>query len=663
MKKKVLLTFIFLLFAIIMINNKSLAFFEVSNFEIDAEVDEQGDMTVTENIKYYTNEDTNGVTRDIELKNSDNVENSADGIELIEVSSDGLFCREIPVGYGEKGDDLVYEYTRNNGSYQLKLYSPFTGYKTVTYIYKLKNVAVKYDDTAEIYWNFIGSGWDSKIKNLNINITLPMMAADQTSYVFGHGSDNGEFTKDGNYITLSAKNIKAHQAVDARVLFSRDSIPYSNKTVNKSVLNEYINQEEGMAKAISPEIAFGLNIFEISMFFIVLIIICAIYIYFKYDKEDNVEKPRYYREIPFGLEPEILQYFYYGKIVSSSYYIAVLNLIKLGVYRIEKGVNKVGKEVEKLIYNKNHTAKLKPYQEDIVYTINDYIDETEEKSIDFTALDAKMSNSSHLGYESYERLLKVEKESLVGKAKKGSVVLPIALIILLILAIAACSVIISGNGSNALFIMMFMAFLTIVYSTAFINTKSSSFVNIFLFFHCSCFQIPLIIMMVTNGIGWLYISYLLAFILIIYSARVEKLSKEEKQIIEYTKGLRRYIKHYSLLSEKEELNNVIIWEDYFILAIALKLNNQIINYFYNYSKDRIDSNLGAAMLCTNSYLEFNTIISRPFYSYRSNFVFSTSGGSDSGGGFSGSSGGFSGGSSSGGGGGRRWRRKSFLKQI
>lgn len=664
MKKKIIFSILFILIVIFNINISSYATFEINNFFIDANLTPDGNLQVTETITYYTDEIVNGLTRKIITQNPRNTQNSADSLELYSVQVDDEYCRQIEVG--SKGDDGVFEYSYNGkNEYNIKLYSPFTSsYKTIKYNYMLKNVAVKYNDIGEIFWNFVGDEWDCNIYNLTIRVTLPELAANDKIYVFGHGSDNGTFTKTNNFITLQAKFLDAYQPLDARILFSRNAISDSTKIINKNVLDKYIYEEEGLSEDMeSPKIIWNLNIYEISGILSIIIIVIGLGCYFLFDKEIRVEKTKYYREMPFGLEPELLQYIYYRKIKSNSFYIAVLNLIKLGVYKLENTVNQVGKETQKIIYNPNYTANLKDYQKHIIKIINGFLkeDSNGEKSLDLIKLSSKMSRSSSRGFNKYKSDLEAEKETLVGKPTK----IPSKIIVMSVISMLALIGIITLIGMNAMeeaemvFVLPFMMiFITFVYSLLFATLQETGPVIIFLLFHCACFQGAIIGMMIGCKIGILYIPYLLMFILIQYLCRIKKFPREERQIIEYIKGLKRYIKHYSLLNQKDSLDYIEIWEDYFIMAIALDLNNKTINYFYNYGKEQ-NSNLGYSMRYTNSYMNFHYDMYNSCYNYQKSSSTSSSGRSSSS--YSGSSGGFSGGSSSGGGGGRwRWW-KPFLK--
>lgn len=111
MKKKLLYVSLFIFIFAIAINIPSFATFYISNFDIDAEVTESGDMLVKEKINYYTDETVNGLTRKILTTNEFNKNNSADSMELLGVYVDGSPCEQV--FYANVGDSMVYEYNMN----------------------------------------------------------------------------------------------------------------------------------------------------------------------------------------------------------------------------------------------------------------------------------------------------------------------------------------------------------------------------------------------------------------------------------------------------------------------------------------------------------------------------------------------------------------------
>lgn len=650
MKRKIYVILFLTLLFVLLVSTKSYGYFRIENFEINCYVQENGDMKVEENITYNTNEYRNGITRDIELKNKTNTINSANGFVLQSVKVDGISYQKT--NSGKNGDSGVYEYTNSGNTHSLKVYTPFKNNgKTVTYTYLLKDVAVSYQDTAEVFWNFIGSKWDTDILNVGINITLPEEAKNSNIFVFGHGSDNGTFTKNGNYISLNAKQLKAYQALDARILFSNEAITQSNKKVYQKVLQKYINQEEGMSKnREEKEIIFGLSVNEIGLLLSIVIVVAGIIIYFTNNKKVKIEKQHYVRDIPSNLEPELLQTIYYGKICNDAFWITFLNLVKLGVYRIEKTVNEVGKETQKIVFVKRVDG-LKPHQEKVISTINEFMN---GNSIDLMSLKSKFKRSSNSGFSRFKNALTARKEELFGETKKASMVVKTILNISMAVLILLICYIASINGDDpemSLGILMFFGITTIVYSIMFVNVKMNLYTAMFFFVHCGMFQMANLFMLVSEGVQALYIPYVLLFGLIQIVYRIKVYSKEELQLKEQIRGLRNYIKDYSMLEDRG-IEHIALWEDYLILAIALKLNNKTINYFYDYCKNNINTDFGQSLVCIGTYSVMASSFKSTFNAYQATSTSYSSSGSS----FSGSSGGFSGGSSSGGGGRRRWRR-------
>ena len=660
MKNKILIGIILFLGIIILYNAKSEATFKISNFQIDCEVQENGDIEIKENITYYTDENKNGLIRTIETKNKINLTNSADTLELEEISVDGINYKQT--SNAQVGDEGVYTYSESASKYEIKVFSPFTiKTKTISYKYKLTNVAVKYNDIAELYWNFIGTEWDCTIDNLIINISLPRIATNGNIYVYGHGSDNGTFTKTENYITLKAQNISAYQAIDARILFPTIAIPTSTKTVDKEVLYKYIDLEEGMyEKREDIKILFGLSIKQIALGISALIILVGIIIYFKHDKEYNVEKYKYYREIPYNLEPEILQRIYYGKITKNAFWVTFLNLIKKGVFKVEKTTNKLGKETEKIIFEDDNT-ELKEYQKVVKKQIKAFFS-TKKNEIDMLKLQAKMKVSKPKNYSKFKEELDSEVEGIVGEVKKvpKKIIVFLAINMATLVTLITILSFITNNNGIGIGIAMFLGITAVIYTMFFTFIPFSISMVVFFGIHFTAFQSANIAMLIQAGIGIMYIPYILLFILMQYVIRIKKSSKEERKIKEQIKGLRRYIKDYSLLSEKDEINQITLWEEYFILAIALGLNKKVINDWYEYGQNYMeDSNLETSLYNIGGYTCMATAMVPSFNSYVNASSRNYSSGGNGSSSFSGSSGGFSGGSSSGGGG-RRWRRRKFL---
>lgn len=261
-------------------------------------------------------------------------------------------------------------------------------------------------------------------------------------------------------------------------------------------------------------------------------------------------------------------------------------------------------------------------------------------------LKAKLKNSLYSKYKKYEEGLKEEVESLLGEETKApkKVFTFITILMICLIALIVILAIKSKNPETSIGIAMFLIITTFIYTVFFKSMEWNIGTILFFTIHFGAFQGANIAMLVQVDLGLMYIPYILLFIILQYSYRIKKVSKEERTIYEKAKGLKRYISDYSLLKEKG-LNDLVIWEDYLILAIALDVNKNVVNKLCD-NIDTISQNtygtvMYYSMLDTSLRTSFSDSISRASGGY-------SSGGS----GYSGSSGGFSGGSSSGG----RWRR-------
>lgn len=214
------------------------------------------------------------------------------------------------------------------------------------------------------------------------------------------------------------------------------------------------------------------------------------------------------------------------------------------------------------------------------------------------------------------------------------------------------------NLEMSIMIIFLLIITTFVYSAMFSAISiDTAFLIIFFALHFSAFESAIIGMMVAAGLGLLYVPYITLFFVMQYIIRVKKSSKEEAQIKEQIKGLRRYLRDYSKIEERE-LNSLVIWEDYLIIAIALKLNKKTINYFYDYCKNNLNDEFGNSLNSFGTYYYMDAMSRTAF----SNYAHSSSSSSSRGSSYSGSRGGFSGGSSSGGGG-RRPVEEEVLSKV
>lgn len=253
LKFAIIITFILLLF--FCISNINASSYEIDDYKINATIKSNGDMHVEEYLKYSFSEDMNGLYRDILYKynfknQKDNLEatssryqaNKASNINAYMSDSDFNSLKQMTLMSEDElfnGMDGVFSITElieDGYRKNVKVYSPIKSgnEKYVKYEYDLEDVAVKYNDKGEIYWNFVGKDWECDISNLEIQISFEStLNSDAIINVYPHSyTKNLNYNVENNTIYIKSSNVENGMAVDARVVFPGEALVYANKTVD-----------------------------------------------------------------------------------------------------------------------------------------------------------------------------------------------------------------------------------------------------------------------------------------------------------------------------------------------------------------------------------------------------------------------------------------------
>ena len=187
----------------------------MSSFNVHAQLDSLGDMAVSEEITYEFDGSFRGVYRTLEDTGSDGI----GGIEVYEVRDGGL----IEYAQNASEADNSYQLINEGDGITIKIFSAARDEsKTFRIMYNVKNVAVKYNDTAELYWKFMGEDTEVEINNFSVGITLPEGANKEDIKVFGHGPLSGESEIiDSRTVELKIEQLLPHNFVEARFFSAR----------------------------------------------------------------------------------------------------------------------------------------------------------------------------------------------------------------------------------------------------------------------------------------------------------------------------------------------------------------------------------------------------------------------------------------------------------
>ncbi|MGY3777961.1 DUF2207 domain-containing protein [Isobaculum melis] len=221
--------------------------FNVLNYDIDIQLQEDGSADVVEKITYEFDGHFNGVFFDLETIGLPDVTE-------YEVSVADTEDGKGAVPFKEASTEAVGTYTANyeKGILHFKVFQPSDDQKrTFIYQYKMKDAVTSYKDTAEFNRRVVGSNWEQEIEHVYVTIRLPKPVADADDLkVWAHGSLRGrsERLSDQQTVTLEVNGNSSNQFVEAHVIFPTSIVPANQNIVNKEMKEEILAKEAKMAE-------------------------------------------------------------------------------------------------------------------------------------------------------------------------------------------------------------------------------------------------------------------------------------------------------------------------------------------------------------------------------------------------------------------------------
>ena len=343
MKKIIFILIMFLIFPLF----SAAVDYDIEQFYINAEVQENGDMKVSELI--LLDGTFNGYERDIKYFNSYadsnlNASNLTD-IKVYAKSTNSItfdtfneeFTEFQNVSYANNGDKGKYITSTISGGYRLRMYYETNNSKTAFLItYTLKDVVIMHNDFAEIYWNFIGNEFEDTLKDVQILVSLPGKDDSQYFYHWVHGYFTGESSavneETTKVLAKIAENPK-YEALDVRITFDKSLVnsseiqKYSSQTLDDIFEYEQKLYEEN--EVLRKEVKRKWNIaLGGTIIFYIFLVSGFIYVYIKYDKERKSQFTlKYNREFIDDYNVEVVDYLMNHKITENALSASIMNLI------------------------------------------------------------------------------------------------------------------------------------------------------------------------------------------------------------------------------------------------------------------------------------------------------------------------------------------------
>ncbi|MDC2829785.1 DUF2207 domain-containing protein [Limosilactobacillus mucosae] len=216
--------------------------FNIKQYQVNVDVLKNGDADLTQKITYEFDGDFHGVYYNQDLKGIGKADQIAAAVE-----QNGHLTK-LPIS--QSGQNDTVKTTQTNDWLKLKVYHQISDAEaTFIYHYRLHNVITSYQDTAELNWKIIGTGWDEPLHNVSIVIQLPGKNVDSLK-AFTHGPLNGKTVvlKKQGRVRMTVDRVSAHQFVESHLLFDNAIVPDSTKHVDKKVLATKLKEEQELAK-------------------------------------------------------------------------------------------------------------------------------------------------------------------------------------------------------------------------------------------------------------------------------------------------------------------------------------------------------------------------------------------------------------------------------
>ena len=317
--KKVILTILFSLILILILQNKSEATLNLNSLDFDVQINSDGSMDVTETWDIYVS-DTNTLFKSFE-KDSSKYSNIID-VSVKEVTNGAN--KEFTQIYEEMyhvTKDCYYALNNSSGKFEIAWgvgLDNSSDERIYEISYKVTDAIAKYNDYAELYWQFVGEDFEVLADKVTGTILLPGYAnSTDEILVWGHteGLNGTIYATDLNEISFEIENYRGYEYIEVRSLFPTELIGNINRKYSYDIYDKVIEEEilwadeanarreaeeNYIKKVVNIMVTIGCVIFGI------IFIIMIINLLKNLNKIKNMEKKltptteyEYYRELPY----------------------------------------------------------------------------------------------------------------------------------------------------------------------------------------------------------------------------------------------------------------------------------------------------------------------------------------------------------------------------
>lgn len=634
--KKIITTLIFLILFIILGNTKSNAgSLYLDNLDFDAKINQDGSMNVTETWDISISE-TNTLFKTFKTDNSKY--SSITDVEVAEVTNNAekKFSKVDSLMY-HVTKDCYYGIKNSDGNFEIAWgvgLDDSSATKTYKISYKVNDAIAKYQDYAELYWQFVGSDFEVSADKVTGTILLPQNASSKEDIkVWGHTEGlNGEiYATATNKIEFEVNNFRAGRYIEIRTLFPTAMITNSGRTYSRERLNEVIEKEtvwanEANARRARAENAkkAGTVIFAIVVAIIdVWLLRSSIKIRKEASKKTKIKPSQeleYFREMPRKNATPAQAVYVYNEVLSTVSTNQMGNIFSATL--LDLCLKKYIGFEENPSNKKNIIIKILKKEAD------DKLEKTEKVILQYIVGAAK--GAEEITIKDVEKYMKAHSSNLVelkDDIEKASVRE------LSQNAIYDENEATEKSNYNTKSVLSFTFILVVIFVIlgllpAFLESMNE-------------------MVMIVGALSIIVLSIFKGLSLRKYANKINVYTQKGIDESQMWKGLKKYMEDFSML-DKREIPEIVIWEQFLVYATAFGIADKVIKQLKAVYKELgrsfefDDPSYGYMYFMTNNNFtsSFTNSMSSAFTSaYASNYSSSYSSGSGGGGGFSGGGGG------------------------
>lgn len=277
---------------------------------------------------------------------------------------------------GEPGKSYIEGQSESPGTYQVSrgqdrvdvkwFYSAKDEVRTFEIRYLVKNAVTVYDDGAELYWKFIGDGWDKKANKVDVTVRLPEGTTRSPTRAWAHGPLWGVVEiLDDHTVHLSVDELPPSTFAEARLVFDKSLVPHANVVRRgasvSSILEEEArwaeeaNRQREATRVLLAKKRAGVRLGLVMAAAMALFTFAYMYVRWRaYDREYRPDfQGDYCRELPASYSPaELAVLWRYGHVDTTDFSATLLDLVRRGYLEVEEvrteasGVLGIGRRAE-----------------------------------------------------------------------------------------------------------------------------------------------------------------------------------------------------------------------------------------------------------------------------------------------------------------------------